>query len=72
MKSKVIAFRVTQEEYEALALLASMDGKKLAHYVDDALMPTIQLAMSVYTRERKRAEAKAKRDAKKAAANGVQ
>ena len=72
MKTKIISFRVTEDEYEALALLAKTYGKKLAHLVDDELIATIQLAMSVYTREQKRAKDKARRDAKKAAANGAQ
>ena len=71
MKTKVVAFRVTQEEYDALAFVAQLTGKKLSAYVDDALLPTIQVALVHLQKERKRVEAKMKRDAKKAAANGA-
>jgi hypothetical protein len=72
MKNKVVAFRVTQDEYDALAFVANLHGKRLSAYVDDALLPTIQNAMVQLQKEQKRLEAKAKRDAKKAAANGAQ
>jgi len=72
MKTKVVAFRVTQEEYDALAFVAQLTGKKLSAYVDDALLPTVQSALLHLQKERKRVEAKMKRDAKKAAANGLQ
>jgi uncharacterized protein (DUF1778 family) len=72
MKTKVVAFRVTQQEYDALAFVANLHGKKLSAYVDDALLPTIQGAIIHLQKEQKRLEAKAKRDAKKAAANGAQ
>lgn len=72
MKTKVVAFRVTQQEYDALAFVANLHGKKLSSYVDDALLATIQNAMVHLQKEQKRLEAKAKRDAKKAAANGAQ
>ncbi len=66
MKTKVVAFRVTQEEYDALAFVAQLTGKKLGTYVDDALLPTIQAALVHLRKERKRVDAKIKRDAKKA------
>jgi len=72
MKNKVVAFRVTQNEYDALMFVANRTGKKLSAYVDDALLPTIQGALLAFTKEQKRLDAKAKRDAKKAAANGIQ
>jgi len=71
MKTKVVAFRVTQEEYDALAFVAQLTGKKLSAYVDDALLPTVQVALVQLQKERKRVEAKMKRDAKKAAVNGA-
>jgi len=71
MKTKVVAFRVTQQEYDALAFVANLHGKKLSAYIDDALLPTIQNAMVHLEKEQKRLQAKAKRDAKKAA-NAVQ
>jgi uncharacterized protein (DUF1778 family) len=69
MKTKVVAFRVTQQEYDALAFVANLHGKKLSAYIDDALLPTIQNAMVHLEKEKKRLQAKAKRDAKKAAVN---
>ncbi len=69
MKTKVVAFRVTQQEYDALAFVANLHGKKLSAYIDDALLPTVQSAMVHLEKEQKRLQAKAKRDAKKAAAN---
>ena len=72
MKNKVVAFRVTQQEYDALVFVAKLSGKKLSAYVDDALLPTVQNALHALHKEQKRLEAKAKRDAKKAAANGAQ
>jgi uncharacterized protein (DUF1778 family) len=72
MKTKVVAFRVSQQEYDALAFAAQNRGVKLSYFVDQALLPTIQQAVVAMDKERKRIEAKAKRDAKKAAANGLQ
>ena len=72
MKTKVVAFRVTQQEYDALAFVAQSRGVKLSYFVDQALLPTIQQAVVAMDKERKRIEAKAKRDAKKAAANGLE
>jgi uncharacterized protein (DUF1778 family) len=69
MKTKVVAFRVTQQEYDALAFAANCAGKKLSAYVDDALLLTVQQAVAAYAKEQKRLEAKAKRDHKKFMAN---
>ncbi len=71
MKTKVVAFRVTQEEYDALVLVAKASGQKLSEYVDNALLASMQEAVLKLRKEQKRLDAKAKRDAKKAA-NGVQ
>ena len=71
MKTKVVAFRVTQEEYEALQLAAHHDKRKLADVVYYLVKPTIYHWQEELHKERKRAQAKAKRDAKKAAANGA-
>jgi RNA-binding protein YhbY len=69
MKTKVIAFRVTQEEYEALSFVAAEVNEKLAEYVNNALFPAKGHALNIWRKHQKRVEAKAKRDAKKAAAN---
>lgn len=67
MKTKVIAFRVTQDEYDALVYNGSTAGYKLAEFVGVLLRPHIELCKQALVKERKRLEAKAKRDAKKAA-----
>jgi hypothetical protein len=67
MKTKVIAFRVTQDEYDALVYNGKTAGLKLAEFVAWSLRPTIALSKEAVVREQKRLEAKAKRDAKKAA-----
>ena len=72
MKTKVIAFRVTQEEYDALVYNASKRLMKLGEFVNDELRPVTNLSVQMFKKEQKRLEAKAKRDAKKAAANGAQ
>ncbi len=72
MKTKVIAFRVREDEYEALKAYSFNWFDTLAEFVNDRLTPEINKAMEEMAKQRKRAEAKAKRDAKKAAANGVQ
>lgn len=69
-KTKVIAVRVTQEQHDALIAVAN--GRKIGQYVYSYLMPAIMQGRELIAKERKKAEAKAKRDAKKAAANGVQ
>ena len=69
MKTKVVAFRVTQEEYEALQLAAHDGKRKVADVVYYLIKPTVYHWQEELRKERKRAEAKAKRDAKKAAAN---
>lgn len=67
MKTKVIAFRVTQEEYDALVYNGKTAGYKLAEFVATSLRPTIELSKQAFAKEQKRLEAKAKREAKKAA-----
>jgi hypothetical protein len=72
MKTKVIAFRVTQDEYAALYYMARTKNIKLAEHVNECLTSAIMQGFEALQKERKKAEAKAKRDAKKAAANGAQ
>jgi len=69
-KTKVIAIRVTQEQYNGLRLLADGRLMKMSEYVYNALMPTMTLGMEAVNKERKKAEAKAKRQAKKEAQSG--
>ena len=71
MKTKVVAFRVTQEEYDALVFMASNTKTKLSEMVYKMLREHIAICVDHFDYERKRLERKAKRDAKKAA-NGVQ
>lgn len=68
MKTKVVAFRVTQQEYEALAFMAQASNKKIAEYVNNCMRGPKWEAVEAFRKEQKRLEAKAKRDAKKAAA----
>jgi hypothetical protein len=72
MKTKVIAFRVTQDEYDALVYNAASCAMKLGEFVQSAMRSDINEGLVLLAKERKRLEAKAKRDAKKAAANGAQ
>lgn len=69
MKTKVIAFRVTQDEYDALVYNATSCAMKLGEFVQSAMRSDINEGLALLAKERKRLEAKAKRDAKKAAAN---
>jgi uncharacterized small protein (DUF1192 family) len=72
-KTKVIAVRVTQTEYDAVKFVAQRDKLKAGVMAYNALsVDFIADCLGVYRKEQKRLEAKAKRDAKKAAANGVQ
>lgn len=72
MKTKVIAFRVTQQEYDALVYASSSSSMKLGEFINACLSSPIQEGMAAIRKQEKRLEAKAKREAKKAAANGAQ
>ena len=69
MKTKVIAFRVTEQEYNALLLVATRQGVSVTTYVRDSLM--FDYLLNELEAQTKRLEAKAKRAAKKAAAAQV-
>ena len=69
MKTKVVAFRVTEHEYNALSFLAAKEKQKLSEYVNKCLTWQKAFAVQEFAKEQKRLEAKAKRDAKKAARN---
>jgi hypothetical protein len=71
-KTKVIAFRVTKEEYEALeAVIKSVGVTKLGNWIRARLLDDICDGLDMIKAERKKAEAKAKRLAKKEAASGL-
>jgi uncharacterized protein YjgD (DUF1641 family) len=70
-KTKVIAFRVNADEYEALSNMSAMTGEKLSEFVHRHMSPVTVVAMEHLTKARKKAEAKAKRLAKKEAASGL-
>lgn len=72
MKTKVVAFRVTLEEYEGLVFNAGCRKMKVSDFVIACLRQDLDLSVQALKHEQKRLQAKAKRDAKKAAANGVQ
>lgn len=75
MKTKVIAFRVTQDEYDALALRlewckqseSARHIRNMTDLVSHTIRPEMEAMLRGLEKERKRLEAKAKRDAKKAA-----
>jgi uncharacterized protein (DUF1778 family) len=71
-KTKVIAFRVNADEYEQLALLAKLAKQSLSEYVCKEIKESrgmdLLWAKDHLAKERKKAEAKAKRLAKKEAA----
>ena len=69
MKTKVIAFRVTEREYDAVVLEATRKGMSVTKYVRESLV--LNYLMNQLDMETKRLEAKAKRAAKKAAAQVV-
>ena len=70
-KTKVIAFRVNADEYEALSNMSALTGEKLSEFVHRHLSPVTAVAMEQLVNKRKKAEAKAKREAKKEAASGL-
>ena len=70
MKTKVIAFRVTEQEYNALLFDAARKHMSVTTYVRHALQ--FGYLMSELQLETKRLEAKAKRDAKKAETNVIE
>ena len=69
MKTKVVAFRVTQEEYDGLAFNAGCRKMKVSDFVIACLRQDLDLSVQALQHEQKRLQAKAKRDAKKAAAD---
>jgi hypothetical protein len=69
-KTKVIAIRVTQEQYDGLMCLKG--DMKMGNYLYLSLLPTLNAGVAELNAERKKAEAKAKRQAKKEAAHGLQ
>jgi uncharacterized protein (DUF1778 family) len=69
MKTKVVAFRVTQEEYDGLAFNAGCRKMKVSDFVIACLRQDLDLSVQALQHEQKRLQAKAKRDAKKATAN---
>jgi hypothetical protein len=69
MKTKVIAFRVTQDEYDGLVFNAGCRKMKVSNFVIACLQQDIDLSIQALKHEQKRLQAKAKRNAKKAAAD---
>jgi hypothetical protein len=71
-KTKVIAFRITEEEYEAIqAVMKSVGVTKFGNWIKGRLLDDICDGLDMLKAERKKAEAKAKRLAKKEAASGL-
>ena len=72
-KTKVIAVRVTQEEYDSLNNLQDELGNNgLSRLVYNALAETFRQAKELEIKQRRAFERKVKREAKKAAANAIQ
>jgi hypothetical protein len=71
MKTKVIAFRLTETEHELLEFRATSNGVKVSDVIRAALSHDIWAAAQDQEKARKRAAAKAKREAKKAAEQQV-
>ena len=69
MKTKVVAFRLTEREYDAVLLEATRKGMSVTKYVRESLV--LNYLLNQLDMETKRLEAKAKRAAKKAAAQVV-
>ena len=70
-KTKVIALRVTQDQYDALSVMANGRLMKMGEYVYNYLIPAMNQGADLLLKERKKAEAKAKRLAKKEAGNDL-
>jgi hypothetical protein len=76
-KTKVIAFRVNADEYEAMQMRLDWckrsEGAKhiktMANLVEMIVRPELDAMLAGLVKERKKAEAKAKRQAKKEAAS---
>jgi uncharacterized protein (DUF1778 family) len=71
-KTKVIAFRLTADEHEALSAMSALTGEKLSEFVHRHMSPVTAVALDNLSKQRKKADAKAKRQAKKEAAHGLQ
>jgi hypothetical protein len=71
-KTKVIAFRVNADEFEALSDMALLSGEKLSVFVHRHIAPVTCIALDHLASKRKKAQAKAKRQAKKEASHGLQ
>jgi hypothetical protein len=70
-KTKVIAVRVTQKEYEAFAFYLAFYNKKASDVFKISIEGAISHGQELLIQAEKKAEAKAKRDAKKAEKNGL-
>ena len=72
-KTKVVALRLTDNEYNGLQLLRKQHGGHSVGYIlRKQLAELLTDAVKADKKETKRLEAKAKREAKKEAQNGVQ
>ena len=71
-KTKVIAVRVTQEEYEAFAFYLATYNKKASDVFKISIEGAISHGQELLIQAKKKAEAKAKRQAKKEATHGLQ
>ena len=70
-KTKVIAFRLTEEDYNILQWRAKERGVKIAELVASRIALSVTDSKADYQAFCKKAEAKAKRLAKKESASGL-
>ena len=72
MKTKVVAFRVTQEEYDFITELATdtVDGN-FRKLFEQCIAEKVEEGRQLIKKQERQAKAKAKRDAKKAAVNEI-
>lgn len=66
--TRTVAFRLNEREYQALTAAAESKGLKLGRYVRNLMTVPIAVALDEIATQERKAAAKAKRDAKKAAA----
>jgi hypothetical protein len=71
-KTKVVAMRLTEAEFQGLQLLRKQHGGHSVGYILRKQLDAFMVeAVNAYRKEQKRLEAKAKREAKKAENNGL-
>jgi uncharacterized protein (DUF1778 family) len=70
-KTKVIAFRLTADEHEALSAMSALTGEKLSEFVHRHMSPVTAVALDNLAKQRKKEQARIKRLAKKVVNDGL-